>query len=192
MMRRPFSLLVCALLAGCAQAPVADLPVAAPAAETPGLGDHVLALNPEAGHFKELTQEVFEGAEYGIDLTIAQANRDPKWASKGALCLDVPESPLRTCIGLQVLAPPSEKIVVTKTVRRDTERLEDTILPGAFRIGETIPVYVHVVADGFALRVGNEQPLTIPLEGTATRMLLFCSSALCRFRLKEADGWNSK
>jgi hypothetical protein len=191
MMRGPFSLLACALLAGCAQAPVAGVPATA-AADTPGLGDHVLALNPEAGHFKELTQEVLEGAEYAIDLTIVQANRDPKWASLGSLCLDVPESPLRTCIALQVLAPPSEQVVVSKTVRRDTEHLEDDILPGRFRIGETIPVHVHVVADGFAIRVGNEQPVTVPLEGTATRMRLFCSSALCRFRLKEAGGWNSK
>lgn len=178
MTRNWLSLIPCALLAACAQAPVATTPA------LPAIGEQLLQMNPEGGHYTQLAKAVAEGAELDMDIEIVATHPDPKWAPLAALCVEVPDSPLSTCVRLIVPSDRPQAMMAFKTVREGEKYLEQLRLDGTFKVGERIPVRLRFVADGLVVTLGQEAPVTIPLEGTAAKMNILCSSALCRFALR--------
>jgi hypothetical protein len=181
------SLMLCTFLGGCA-APVANTQPAQTAQridKEPALDDDVLLLNPAGGQYSEFTQGIAVGKDYQVDLTLVHANPDPRWSSLATVCLSVKVTDIDTCFRFQVVKGTNDMELYKFDSTPGPETPAREPLDGVFHPGEVVHMRLRSEADGIVFSLNGGPPRRFATSGKANEMRVNCSSAFCRYRLRQ-------
>jgi hypothetical protein len=156
---------------------------AAAAPLAPGQSD--VALNVSGGRYQQVDMPLAENDEGAVELTLAHAHRNRKWAPLANVCVQADPHSDQVCLRFHVTAYASKDLQLKYVVVAGNGKamLASEDLPGKFRIGDTIKIGLRVSPGSVQFRIGEAAPIIKKLSFTSRVLRFGCSSALCRFRL---------
>ena len=153
--------------------------------DEPPLDNDVLLMNPKGGDYSRLTKAVVPDQDYDVDLTLVRANRDPKWASSAAICLDGEGWKTDACFRFTI-PPDSDRIEAYESDGvLPNGVMKKKVIDGAFRVGVPMHLRFRSVAGGIDFSVNGGTPKRYARPGKAGDMSITCVSAYCRFWMKQ-------